>query len=122
MIDERDLLPRWLRSFQDPTSLFRRRIWLSTRTMPLRGWHVQQLRRIGIAMHAQEDGLVYCDSDVVILKDFDCSVFWRDGDLRLFRRENAVPDDPDRTNGPVMRAKSSASRRRRFPRTTTSRP
>ncbi|MEX0404502.1 DUF6492 family protein [Aquibium sp. LZ166] len=95
VIDERDLLPRWLRSFQDPTSLFRRRIWLSTRTMPLRGWHVQQLRRIGIAMHAQEDGLVYCDSDVVILKDFDCSVFWRDGDLRLFRRENAVPDDPD---------------------------
>ncbi len=49
VIDVRDLLPSWLHSFRDPTSLFRRRIWLSLRTAPLRGWHVQQMRRIAIA-------------------------------------------------------------------------
>jgi len=90
VVDERDLLPGWLRSYRDPASRFRRRIWLSLRTMPLRGWHVQQLRRIAIALHAPEDAFVYCDSDVAFVRPFDCGRFWRDGELRLFRRENAL--------------------------------
>lgn len=90
VVDERDILPGWLRAFDDPASLFKRRIWLSLRTKPLRGWHVQQLRRMAIAFHAAEDVLVYCDSDVVFLKPFDCSVYWRDGRVRLFRRDNAL--------------------------------
>ena len=49
VISERDLLPDWLRPYNDPLSLFSRRIWLSRSTQPLRGWHVQQLRRIAIA-------------------------------------------------------------------------
>ncbi|WP_245414159.1 DUF6492 family protein [Nitratireductor sp. StC3] len=97
VIDERDILPAWLRVVPDPTSLFRRKFWLSMRTKPLRGWHVQQLRRIAIAAHADEDALVYCDSDVVILKDFDCARFWKDGQVRLFRRDDALrgPVDGD---------------------------
>ena len=97
VVDERDLLPSWLVSLRDPTSLFKRRIWLSPRTMPLRGWHVQQLRRIAIAHHVTDAALVYCDSDVVVLKDFDCATFWRDGDVRLFRRDDALlgPVDGD---------------------------
>lgn len=90
VVDERDLLPSWLHSFRDPTSLFRRRVWLSGRTMPLRGWHVQQLRRIAIAAHAAEDVLVYCDSDVAFLKPFDCAAFSRDRQVRLFRRDDAL--------------------------------
>lgn len=90
VIDERDLLPKWLRAFDDPSSLFRRRIWLSLKTMPLRGWHVQQLRRIAIAAKAAEDLLVFCDSDVVFLKPFDCSAFQREGKVRLFRRDDAL--------------------------------
>lgn len=90
VVDEADLLPSWLRSLPDPTSLFRRRIWLSLRTAPLRGWHVQQLRRIAIAAHSDEDALIYCDSDVVFLKPFECASFWRGGDLRLFRRDGAL--------------------------------
>jgi len=90
VVDERDLLPGWLRSFADPTSFFRRRLWLSTRTAPLRGWHVQQLRRIGIAAHATEETLVYCDSDVVVMKPFDCGQFWHGDALRLFRRDDAL--------------------------------
>ena len=73
VIDERDLLPSWLQPHSDPTSRFRRRIWLSLKTPPLRGWHVQQLRRIAIAEHVPEDVLVFCDSDVAFLKPFDCS-------------------------------------------------
>ena len=94
VVDELDILPGWLRSFRDPTSLFRRRIWLSTRTLPLRGWHVQQLRRIAIALHAPEEAFVYCDSDVAFVRPFDCGRFWHDGALRLFRRENALVGHP----------------------------
>lgn len=90
VIDERDLLPRWLRAYDDPFSLFRRRVWLSFKTMPLRGWHVQQLRRIAIAGHAGEDILVFCDSDVVFLKPFDCAAFRQGNKVRLFRRDNAL--------------------------------
>jgi len=93
VVDERDLLPGWLRSLPDPLSGFRKRIWLSPRTLPLRGWHVQQLRRIAIASHVREDGLVYCDSDVAFLRPFDCRAIWRGGDLRLFRRDGALARD-----------------------------
>jgi hypothetical protein len=90
VIDERDLLPGWLRPFSDPSSLFRRRVWLSFKTKPLRGWHVQQLRRIAIAAHVPQDVLVFCDSDVVFVKPFDCGAFCRNGKVRLFRRNNTM--------------------------------
>ncbi|MGX5844324.1 DUF6492 family protein [Mesorhizobium sp. ArgA1] len=93
VVDERDLLPPWLRVFDDPMSLFRRRIWLSFKTQPLRGWHVQQLRRIAIAAHAGEDVLVFCDSDVAFIKPFDLSAFWRDGKVRLFRRDGVLSSE-----------------------------
>lgn len=90
VVNERDLLPGWLRPFDDPLSLFRRRIWLSLKTSPLRGWHVQQLRRIAITSHITEDVLVFCDSDVVFLKPFDCASFVRGNRVRLFRRDHAL--------------------------------
>lgn len=90
VVDERDLLPRWLISLPDPTFRFRKRVWLSPYTLPLRGWHVQQLRRIAIAKHVGEDGLIYCDSDVAFLRPFDCRSIWRGGQLRLFRREDGL--------------------------------
>ena len=90
IVDERELLPGWLHPLSDPTSLFRRRIWPSLKTKPLRGWHVQQLRRIAIAGHVSQDVLVFCDSDVVFVKPFDCGAFRRDGKVRLFRRNDTM--------------------------------
>jgi hypothetical protein len=95
IVSERELLPDWLSPYDDPLSLFRRRIWLSFRTKPLRGWHVQQLRRIAIAAQVAEPVLVYCDSDVAFLKPFDCGAFGRDGQVRLFRRDNAISAGAD---------------------------
>jgi hypothetical protein len=90
VLDERDLLPSWLHACWDPASLFRRRVWLSLKTMPLRGWHAQQLRRMAVGAHVGEEVLIYCDSDVAFLKRFDCATFSRGGGLRLFRRDNAL--------------------------------
>jgi len=93
VVDERDILPRWLRPFDDPLSGFKRRIWLSLRTQPMRGWHVQQLRRIAVAAHVGEDVLVFCDSDVAFLRPFDLGQFRHDGRTRLFRRDRALADE-----------------------------
>lgn len=87
VIDERDILPARLYALRDPTSLFRRHIWVGARMAPLRGWHVQQLRRIAIAGAVPEAALVYCDSDVLFLRPFDVSAFWRGDDIKLYRAE-----------------------------------
>lgn len=93
VVDERDLLPPWLHALRDPLSRFRRHVWLSLRVPPLRGWHVQQLRRMALARHVGEDTLVYVDSDVAFVRPFDLGAF-RDGDrLRLFRRDHALAAD-----------------------------
>lgn len=90
VVDERELLPSWLHALPDPTSLFTKRIWLSTRTMPLRGWHVQQLRRIALFSAVEEDALIYVDSDVAFVRDFDCRTMWRGDKLQLFRRDDGL--------------------------------
>jgi hypothetical protein len=97
VIDEKDMLPRWLKPFPDPFYLGRRRIWLSLRTLPLRGWHAQQLRRMAVAETLHEDAFFYVDSDVAFLRPFDCAALWRGEELRLFRRDDelkgTVPGD-----------------------------
>ncbi len=96
IVDEREILPAWLKPFSDPSSLGRRRVWLSPFTPPLRGWHVQQLRRLGIGRILSEETLFSADSDVVLLREFDPAKLWRGAELRLYRRDFAnTADMPD---------------------------
>jgi Family of unknown function (DUF6492) len=90
IVDEADLLPFWLRRFSDPVSNFKRDIWLSPVTWPMRGWHVQQLRRMAIAQHISETSYVSCDSDVAFVAPYNVGTNWRDGLLRLYRLDNAL--------------------------------
>lgn len=90
IVDEREVLPNWLRPFPDPVSLARRRVWLSPFTPPLRGWHVQQLRRLGMGRMLEEETIFSADSDVVLVRDFDPADLWQEGRMRLYRRENGV--------------------------------
>jgi hypothetical protein len=95
VVDERDILPNWLRVFPDPFRPASRRIWLSPRTAPLRGWHVQQLRRMAIADHVPQDGLLYCDSDTAFVRAFDLDTLWNGDLLRLYRREDGLAEAKD---------------------------
>ncbi|GAB1580938.1 DUF6492 family protein [Phyllobacterium phragmitis] len=90
VVDERDLLPAWLRVWPDPFSRGRRRIWFSPHILPLRGWHVQQMRRIALASHIDDDAIFYADSDVAFLRPFDVATLWRGRDLRLLRHDDAL--------------------------------
>ncbi|MEM1040420.1 MAG: DUF6492 family protein [Pseudomonadota bacterium] len=96
VVDERDLLPHWLKFLRvpdwlasvAPTTALDRPIWWSARTWPMRGWHVQQLRRMAIARHISSDGLLYCDSDMVFVRSFETAALWNgeggDASLRLY--------------------------------------
>lgn len=90
VVNEQDILPAWLHSLRTGVSKDARKLWWSFRTWPMRGWHVQQLRRIAIAAHLDMPGLLYCDSDMVFVKPFDTGVLWREGALRLYRKPGGI--------------------------------
>ena len=90
VVDEREILPDWLRPFPDPLSFGHRRMWLGPHAMPLRGWHVQQLRRLGMGRLLDEPAIFSADSDVALLRTFDPAGLWQGDRLKLYRRDNAV--------------------------------
>lgn len=92
VVSESELFPAWLRAFPDPFSLGRRRVWLSPFSLPLRGWHAQQLRRLAMARYVEADALLSIDSDVVLVRPFDPADLWSDGRLRMFRADNGAHD------------------------------
>ncbi|MFB2551041.1 DUF6492 family protein [Ensifer soli] len=93
IIDERDLLPSWLVALPDPTALMRRQVWLSPFSPPLRGWHVQQLRRMALARQIGETAMLTVDSDVVLIRDFDPATLWQGERLAFYRRPGAIDED-----------------------------
>ncbi|MDQ0319185.1 hypothetical protein QO002_001323 [Pararhizobium capsulatum DSM 1112] len=95
IVSERDLLPSWLRAIPDPTSRGRSKIWISPFGLPLRGWHVQQLRRFALSRHINEEAMFSIDSDVVLLRDFDPASLWHNGRLALYSKVDGIqPEMP----------------------------
>jgi hypothetical protein len=90
IVTDRELLPWWLWRLPAPLSPGGKRLWLSPLTLPLHGWHVQQLKRIAIAHHIDADGLIYCDSDTAVVKSFDVQSVWRGGDIRLYCQDGGA--------------------------------
>jgi Family of unknown function (DUF6492) len=95
VIPDSILLPSWLKPMVRPFS-GGRKIWLSARppVWPMSGWHVQQLRKMLIARHINEDLLVMADSDSVFVRPFGIDAFLRDGLVRLYARQNGIANDP----------------------------
>ncbi|MEM0899818.1 MAG: DUF6492 family protein [Pseudomonadota bacterium] len=90
IVADRELLPSWLHRFPGRIAPKGRPFWFSRRTTILHGWHVQQLRRIAIALHRNEDAFFYCDSDTIFTKHFDLNTLWRGEALRLFREDDGA--------------------------------
>ncbi len=93
VVNEMDILPAWLHNFKQGFSNSSRKVWLSTKTWPMRGWHVQQLRRIAIADHISHDAILYCDSDMLFVRPFETQNLWQDGAMRLYRKPDAINSD-----------------------------
>jgi len=90
IVTDKELLPRWIMRWPGAFAPRGKPVWLSTRTKPLHGWHMQQLRRIAIALNGDEAAYFYCDSDTAFIKPFDLGAVWRGGALRLYRETDAA--------------------------------
>ena len=93
VITESEIFPFWCRSFPDPISQRHARVWLTPFSRPLRGWHAQQLRRMAIARHINEDIMLTLDSDVVIVRDFNVQDLGDADAARFYRNDEAFTDD-----------------------------
>jgi Family of unknown function (DUF6492) len=96
VIPDSKLLPKWLKSMMRPFG-GDRRIWLSAipPVWPMSGWHIQQLRKLLIAHHIDEDVMVMADSDSVFVRPFGIDAFMRGGQVRLYATKNGITRDPD---------------------------
>ncbi len=80
------LLPWWVKKIP----FLKQNIWLSLKTLPVRGWIVQQVIKISTAHHIQEDILVFADSDVCFVREFDVSMFMNAEKVRFYRKPNCI--------------------------------
>jgi hypothetical protein len=96
MLITEELLPQWLFRLPLVRLLTKKNLWFSWKTLPVRGWLVQQLIKLSVAEHIEEDILVFADSDVFFVKNFDLNDYVRDDLVRLFAQSGRVnPDSPD---------------------------
>jgi hypothetical protein len=98
VVTESELLPRWLRSYPDPFSLGRRRIWTGIGAVmrgvrPFRGWRAQQLRKLALPLRAKEDLFVFADSDMFFVKPYDMGSQVTSDGVRLYRKPLGIRAD-----------------------------
>jgi hypothetical protein len=65
IIKSEDILEYWLHRLPG-----RGGYWASLRSLPVRGWIIQQILKLAIASHVPESTLIYCDSDTSFVRHF----------------------------------------------------
>ena len=78
LLESEALIEPWLRRL--PT---RHGFWVSLRTLPVRGWMMQQMRKIAVADALSCQNLVFCDSDMAFIRSFGLPDLMVDGELGL---------------------------------------
>ena len=87
IITKEELLPNWLIKIPLFT---RKNIWFSWKSLPVRGWIVQQLIKLTIAKSINEDILVFVDSDIPFIRAFNFQNLVQEDKVRLFREPKAI--------------------------------
>lgn len=80
IVVKEDLLPSWLHQLS-----WNRKWWWSMRALPVRGWILQQITKLGITQFLNEDAYCFVDSDTRFLRSFSANDLWLDEKLRFFR-------------------------------------
>lgn len=65
-----------------------RSLWFSFKTGFMIGWQVQQLIKLQMAFELNEHGLLYCDSDVFFIRQFDVSSLVENNQFRFYSTEH----------------------------------
>jgi hypothetical protein len=78
IIDSEAIIGNWM--WRLPA---RKSYWLSLRALPVRGWIIQQILKIGVADLIAERTMVFCDSDTAFLRYFNGRNLLVDGKIGL---------------------------------------
>jgi hypothetical protein len=78
IIDSEAIVGKWM--WRVPA---RKSYWLSFKALPVRGWIIQQILKIGAVEMIPERTLVFCDSDTAFLRHFDVNDLLVDGKVGL---------------------------------------
>jgi hypothetical protein len=78
LIESESILGNW--TFRMPG---RKSLWLTPRALPVRGWIIQQILKIGAIDVIPERTLVFCDSDTAFFRHFDRGDLMVDGKIGL---------------------------------------
>ncbi|BAU64416.1 hypothetical protein STA3757_17880 [Stanieria sp. NIES-3757] len=80
IITKESILPWWIKRL--PTH---KNLWFSFKTLPIRGWLIQQIIKIAVAQQIPEEISIFVDSDVVFVRPFNLNNFIKNNQVRLFR-------------------------------------
>jgi hypothetical protein len=78
IIESEEILGNWI--FRSPG---RKGYWLSAKALPVRGWIIQQILKIGIVDFIRERTLVFCDSDTAFFRSFERDALLINGKVGL---------------------------------------
>ena len=78
LIESEALIEPWLRRLPSHHGF-----WVSFRALPVRGWMMQQIRKIAVANALSCPNLVYCDSDMAFIRPFGLPDLMKGGALGL---------------------------------------
>ncbi len=90
VIVKEDILPSWLHHL--PMS---RKWWLSERTIPVRGWILQQIVKLSVAEWSRADVFMFADSDMFFVRPFDARSTIVSDRVRFFRSPKKTEDYQD---------------------------
>ncbi len=95
IVPDSHLLPGWLKPVTRPFS-GGKTMWASLVPLvwPMSGWHIQQLRKLLIARHIDEDVMVMADSDSVFVRPFGAQSFEQNGLVRLYAKDGGITTEP----------------------------
>lgn len=78
------MLPKWLLKIP-----FSKRWWLSYKSLPVRGWIVQQIVKLSVSDNIDSDVYMFVDSDIFFIKSISPELFINNDRVRLFRVPNS---------------------------------
>jgi Family of unknown function (DUF6492) len=78
LIDSEEIIGKW--TLRIPG---RKGYWVSLKAPPVRGWIMQQIKKIGVIKVIPERTLVFCDSDLAFFRHFDRNNLLVDGKIGL---------------------------------------
>lgn len=91
IICKESILPSWLKKIP-----FSKKWWFSFKTLPVRGWILQQIVKLSVYEFVDADVYIFADSDVTFIRPFNASSVIKNDQVRLCSLTRKTKDYTDK--------------------------